>query len=80
MDHTGHASWSTEKEVVTGRQAAKELAKDFKLNEDTKIIPAPKDTPQLQALGQFAATTRKTTGNYKALPMAPWMGSTTRVQ
>jgi len=80
VDRTGHASWSTEKAVVTGRQAAKELAKDFKLNEDIKIIPAPKDTPQLQALRQFAATTRKTTGNYKALPRAPWMGSTTRVR
>ena len=31
VDRTGHASWSTEKAVVTGRQAAAAVAADFKL-------------------------------------------------
>jgi uncharacterized protein with NAD-binding domain and iron-sulfur cluster len=53
IDRTGHSSWSTEKSVVTGRQAAAALAQDFGValpSEATRIVPAPMDTPQLLAL------------------------------
>jgi hypothetical protein len=53
IDRKGHASWSTEKAVVTGRQAAIALASDFNIvlpHRATQIIPAAPDTPQLAAL------------------------------
>ena len=41
VDRTGHASWSTEKAVVTGRQAAAAVAADFKLRGvDSAVLPA----------------------------------------
>ncbi|KAL7577571.1 hypothetical protein ACA910_015099 [Epithemia clementina (nom. ined.)] len=61
VDRTGHASWSTEKAVVTGRQAAKALGKDFGLTSyrDIDIIPAARDTSQLRTLRQIASLARK---------------------
>lgn len=46
IDRTGHGSWSTEKAVVTGRQAAVSLAKEIGLDCDVKVIPAAPETPQ----------------------------------
>jgi hypothetical protein len=53
MDRTGHASWSTEKSLVTACQASLALSNDFSLeNSPCKVIPAAKHTPQLSALWQ----------------------------
>jgi len=73
IDRTGHASWSTEKAVVTGRQAAAVVGKDLNLSSvAAEVIPAAKDTPQLQALRQ-AASTLRAVGNVEGLPPpAPW--------
>ena len=54
IDRKGHASWSTEKAVVTGRQAAATLANDFGLQANIDIIPVSQDTAQLAALRQVA--------------------------
>lgn len=59
VDRTGHASWSTEKAVVTGRQAAKALAEDFGFkSDDIEIIPAAPDSAQLSTLRQAAKAIR----------------------
>ncbi|EED95204.1 hypothetical protein THAPSDRAFT_261310, partial [Thalassiosira pseudonana CCMP1335] len=59
IDRTGYASWSTEKSVVTARQAADALSKDFRLKKsEINVIPAAKDTPQLTALRQSARVLR----------------------
>ena len=53
IDRKGHASWSTEKAVVTGRQAATMLASDFDIDIPravTQIIPAAPDTAELAVL------------------------------
>lgn len=53
IDRAGHSSWSTEKSVVTGHQAAAALAADFGVQlhlKATTVIPAALDTPQLQIL------------------------------
>jgi hypothetical protein len=71
----GHASWSTEKSVVTGIQAATELANDFDLKSDIKVIPAASDTAQLSALRQFARTVRGVIPSEigdTIKPPAPW--------
>ena len=39
VDRTGHASWSTEKAVVTGRQAAAAVAADLKLSGVDSAVP-----------------------------------------
>mmetsp|Transcript_2560 Transcript_2560/g.5235 ORF Transcript_2560/g.5235 Transcript_2560/m.5235 type:complete len:620 (-) Transcript_2560:3006-4865(-) len=74
IDRTGHASWSTEKSVVTGIQAAATLADDFKTKTDIGVIPAAPDTPQLSALRQFARTIRGITPSVlkDMKPQAPW--------
>ena len=47
VDRTGHASWSTEKSVVTARQAASALSHDFGLRDShCRVIPAAKETAQ----------------------------------
>ncbi len=62
IDRTGHSSWSTEKAVVTGRQAASAIAKDFDLHDcDTDVIPAPPDTPPLTTLRKLARLRRNAT-------------------
>ncbi len=62
IDRTGHSSWSTEKAVVTGRQAASAIAKDFDLQGcDTDVIPAPPETPTLTALRKLARLRRNAT-------------------
>lgn len=57
VDRTGHASWSTEKSVVTARQAARALSKDFQLGQSAcNVIPAALDTPQLKTMRYLAKT------------------------
>lgn len=79
IDRTGHASWSTEKAVVTGRQAAEAVLEDFKIkatrgsSSRIEIIPAPTDTQQLSALRQVAKLLRQVApppGD--GVPMSSW--------
>lgn len=72
IDRSGHASWSTEKSVVTARQAVAALASDFDLSCETKIIPAAADTAQLSALRQIARPLRKL-APFELIPPAPWV-------
>jgi len=73
VDRTGHASWSTEKSVVTARQAASALSRDFGLKDSTcEVIPAAKDTSQLTALRQSARLLRNVLPP-KTLPPSPWV-------
>jgi Uncharacterized conserved protein len=61
IDRVGHASWSTEKSVVTAKQAAQAVAKDFNLmNVHANVIPAAEDTVQLSTLRQVARLLRST--------------------
>lgn len=75
IDRTGHASWSTEKSVVTGIQAASELANDFDMKSEIKVIPAASDSVQLSALRRFARTVRSAIPpglENTTKPQAPW--------
>lgn len=73
VDRSGHASWSTEKSVVTARQAAQQLSKDFGLTRSrNEVIPAATDTPQLSTLRKLARLLR----SYRppsSLPPSPWV-------
>ena len=73
IDRTGHASWSTEKSVVTARQAASALAADFDMKCNTpEVIPAAADTEQLAILRKAARVFRTVTpGNF--IPPSPWV-------
>ena len=75
VDRRGHASWSTEKAVVTGRQAAAAVALDFKLDcDNTDVIPAALDTPQLAELRRVTTLARKVgLIQPKSFPMPPWL-------
>jgi hypothetical protein len=71
----GHASWSTEKSVVTAKQAAAAIARDLRLcSVDAPVIPAAPDTPQLQALRRLARSARAAgVADAAGLPVpAPW--------
>ncbi|CAB9530124.1 Desaturase [Seminavis robusta] len=79
IDRAGHASWSTEKAVVTGRQAAKALLEDFSLimpqqkQDVCSIIPAAPDSPTLSSLRQGAKVLRSVVpppGD--GVPASPW--------
>ncbi len=73
VDRVGHASWSTEKSVVTARQAANALSADFGLtNSQCNVIPAVEDTPQLTALRNSAKFLR-TISPVETLPPSPWV-------
>lgn len=74
IDRKGHASWSTEKAVVTGRQAASALANDFGLQANIEVIPASQDTAQLSALRQAARTARGLLSplGKDMIPLSPW--------
>jgi uncharacterized protein with NAD-binding domain and iron-sulfur cluster len=77
IDRTGHASWSTEKAVVTGRQAAEAAARDLGLQGvDAAVTPTAEDTVPLQALRRIAGTLRAavpSSGSDEQLPPpAPW--------
>lgn len=72
IDRTGHASWSTEKSVVTGRQAASAIAADFGMECDAAVIPAAPDTVQLSSLRKIARLVRNILPS-QALPRAPWL-------
>ena len=72
IDRTGHASWSTEKSVVTGRQAAHQVCVDFGFDCGTSVIPAAPDTPQLAALRKAGRRFRKVSPE-NFLPSAPWV-------
>jgi len=71
VDRTGHGSWSTEKAVVTGRQAAASLAKNIGLHCDIKVIPVAPETQQLSTLRQIARALRRTDPS-DTFPTAPW--------
>ena len=74
IDRTGHASWSTEKSVVTGRQAAQSIAKDLDLDCETDIIPAAPDTAQLSALRNVASKLRSNVPPPgSGIPPSPWV-------
>ena len=74
IDRTGHASWSTEKAVVTGRQAAASLAEDFGLTCETKVIPAAPDTSQLSALREVSKAIRNVpVVPVDSIPSSPWV-------
>jgi uncharacterized protein with NAD-binding domain and iron-sulfur cluster len=78
VDRSGHASWSTEKAVVTGKQAALAVSNDLGLNCDpsaTKVIPAASDTPQLKALRTVAKTLRSVAPppGEDSVPPSPWV-------
>jgi len=73
VDRTGHASWSTEKSVVTARQAAAALSLEFGLKgSQCEVIPAAKDTAQLSALRQSTRLLRNVLPP-KTLPPSPWV-------
>jgi len=72
VDRSGHASWSTEKSVVTARQAISALSSDLDLSCETDIIPAAKDTAQLSALRQVSRSFRKLSP-IDMIPPAPWV-------
>ena len=74
VDRTGHASWSTEKAVVTGRQAAAAVGRSLGLRAvDAQVIPAAEDTPQLAVLRKISAALRAAAPTGTALPPpAPW--------
>jgi len=73
IDRTGHASWSTEKSVVTAKQAAAALSKDLGLmRSKCDVIPAAKDTAQLAALRQSARLLRSIAPPVTA-PPSPWV-------
>ena len=75
IDRTGHASWSTEKAVVTGIQAAAKLTNDFGMESELTVIPAASDTAQLSTLRQFARAVRGAipSGLDDTIkPQAPW--------
>jgi len=71
---TGHASWSTEKAVVTGIQAANVVADDCHLKSNVSIIQAASDTLQLTGLRQLARTFRGAIPfGLEVKPQAPWI-------
>jgi uncharacterized protein with NAD-binding domain and iron-sulfur cluster len=75
VDRTGHSSWSTEKSVVTGRQAAAAVAADYNIDlplEATSIIPAAADTSQLAAVRKVAKLVRSLPGQSQGLPRTRW--------
>ena len=74
VDRSGHASWSTEKAVVTGRQAAAAVAADLGLEGvDAAVLPAEPDMAQLATLRRLAGAARAVSLRGDALPPpAPW--------
>ena len=73
IDRTGHASWSTEKAVVTGRQAALALANDFDLFDvKVDVIPATADSAELTALRKLSKAIRRFIPS-NVFPTVPWM-------
>lgn len=73
IDRSGHASWSTEKAVVTGRQAATALLEDRSMGHSINVIPAAPDTQALQGLRRVAKLLRSVApppGD--GVPPSPW--------
>jgi hypothetical protein len=74
VERSGHASWSTEKAVVTGRQAAQAVLDDHtNTGQKVDIIPAAPDIPPLQVLRSGAKVMRSVLpppGN--SIPPSPW--------
>jgi hypothetical protein len=71
VDRAGHASWSTEKSVVTGIQAAEALCVDFGAVSQVNVIPAPPDSDSLTILRKLARSFRQALP-FDFLPEAPW--------
>lgn len=72
-DRTGHASWSTEKAVVTGIQAAQAFAKDW--NKDysgPSVLPAANGSTGIQ--GDLNRVTRSFRSVFatRSFPVSPW--------
>jgi uncharacterized protein with NAD-binding domain and iron-sulfur cluster len=72
IDRTGHSSWSTEKSVVTGRQAANQLCSDLGLRCEATVVPAAEDTPQLASLRKVGRLFRRLSPD-SFLPPSPWV-------
>mmetsp|Transcript_5816 Transcript_5816/g.16387 ORF Transcript_5816/g.16387 Transcript_5816/m.16387 type:complete len:647 (-) Transcript_5816:23-1963(-) len=73
IDRRGHASWSTEKSVVTGRQAAASIAKDLGLDCKAGTIPAAPDTTELSVLRSVASKLRAAVPPPgSGIPPSPW--------
>jgi uncharacterized protein with NAD-binding domain and iron-sulfur cluster len=75
VDRTGHASWSTEKAVVTGIQAASALSADFGLTSTySHVIDAAQDTVQLSSLREVAKVLRTVAPPPGGgIPPSPWI-------
>ena len=76
VDRTGHASWSTEKSVVTAKQASIQLLDDLGITSGSiEVIPAAQDTPQLEslrAISRFLRANLPNTINDGKIPPSPW--------
>jgi uncharacterized protein with NAD-binding domain and iron-sulfur cluster len=74
IDRSGHASWSTEKAVVTGIQSATALSKDLCLEHTfSNIIPVPHDTFELERLREVAQILRQVIPPKDGgIPQSPW--------
>lgn len=72
VDRSGHASWSTEKAVVTGLQVANAIDRDFGLDCRQAVIPAAADTPQLMGLRKAAKAWRNASPP-RSFPVSPWL-------
>lgn len=75
IDRNGHASWSTEKSVVTGRQAALALSTDFSLeNSACDVIGTSPDTTALTALRKSTKILRSfIPPPNNTAPPSPWV-------
>lgn len=75
IDRKGHASWSTEKSVVTGRQAALALSIDFSLkNSACDVIETIPDTAALTALRKSTKVLRNIIPPPdNTAPPSPWV-------
>ena len=74
VDRAGHASWSTEKSVVTARQAAGAIARDFGLRGvDDRVAPVREDPAVVAARRAAKAARSALRAPASALPpRAPW--------
>lgn len=73
IDRTGHASWSTEKSVVTGRQAANAALQEMGIAKQTKVLEVVEDTDALKGLRNVAKQLRRTVPpKNEGVPLSPW--------
>ena len=76
IDRTGHASWSTEKAVVTAKKAAKDVLAYNKLNTNSIcILDVTEESDELKSLRNVAQILRETIPspiNDGGIPPSPW--------